>query len=140
VKLKIFLLYLCVTINTISCTYGIGNLISNSYTDNRIVVVAEVDTCVLLTKIKTQFAPFSKKYKDAPIAAISQLKGLFSPNNIKGNALHNIRMTEPDFPLAQADVYQCPDEVLQKYKHLQKDKEYIFSQIKFDLKVDENSK
>tara|TARA_B110001454_G_scaffold101549_1_gene95924 strand:- start:20727 stop:21161 length:435 start_codon:yes stop_codon:yes gene_type:complete len=140
VKLKLFLLFSYVSISTISCTYGIGNLISNSATDKKIVVVEQIDTCMFLTKIKTQFAPFSKKYNDAPIAAVSQLKGLFSPNNIKGNALFNIRMTEQDFPLAEAEVYKCPDEIFQKYKPLQMDKEYILSQIKFDLKEDEKSK
>lgn len=106
---------------------------NNYFTSEKYVVISDFNKCTFVSKVKSPISPNSKKIADAPLWAISYLKKFASLRVKGGNALTEIRMTEKEFPLAEADVYECPQDVFDKYKPLQKDKEFLYSNIKFDL-------
>lgn len=135
-KPKLYFLLIASFIFT-GCATMIGPGIHNAISYNGIVVVSEINDCVLVGKVLTRVRPYRDRTKEAYIGGINSLKLWMNVEKIKGNSLYNIHMTEPEYPLAQADVYQCQESIFNKFKPLQKDKSFIYSQIKFDLIVDE---
>lgn len=120
----------------------IGNLLTgcvqsafleNHLLSKKFVVISDVSNCTYISKVSYQKPPNTKKNDFAIYSAFLRLKGTARSKVKGGNALAEIRMTDRDFPIAEANVYQCPQEVFDKYKPLQDDKEFLYSNIKFDL-------
>lgn len=131
-KLSTLFLPLSFLITTLSgCAYS--PFISNYITSKKYVVISSVDKCTFISKVKSPVSANSKKVDDAPLWAISYLKKFANLRVKGGNALAEIRMTEREFPTGEANVYQCPQDIFDKYKTLQDDKEFLYSNIKFDL-------
>ncbi len=138
--MKRFILVPFLLVFLTGCEMMLGNYITNTMQYNRIAVVSEIDQCNLVGNLTTKTTPFRDRRKNAFMGGIRTLKWYMGAEGIKGNALFNIRMDDPEYPIANADVYKCPDEVFKKFKPLQNDQAFIFSQIKFDLKLDETKK
>lgn len=105
-----------------------------------VVVIDDPIICEYRTSIKTR-PIWSAPQKDGYLDGIWSLKKKAYRKD--GNAISQIRMTDNDRPYSEANVYQCPQEVFDKYKPLQDDKEFLYSNIKFDLpkpKTDEEEK
>lgn len=107
---------------------------------NSVVVINDDNLCTNISLVKTK-SIWRTPQKDGYLEGIRNLKKSAYKKN--GNAISQIRMTDNDRPYAEANVYQCPQEVFDKYKPLQDDKEFLYSNVKFDLpkpKTDEEEK
>lgn len=112
---------------------GCANFYRNYTLNKRIIVVADNNKCEYINQIKTLSPPNFKEEQDAPLSAVFRLKMYSNLNSKEGNSLYQLRMTDKVFPIAEANLYKCPKEVFDKFKDLQNDKDFIYSNIKFDL-------
>lgn len=107
----------------------LGNAIANSIRNSRYTLVKDVSKCTQSGNVTTWYAPNSKKLDDAPLMGLGTIKREISERRIDGNAFSNVHMTDREFPLSKADVFKCPDEVIEEFKKKKKKTKSIYTQI-----------
>ena len=88
----------------------------------KVLLLGDTSGCTYLSTISPNKKRWREGLTDTIYFEVNRLKGMAI--KVGGNSIAEIKIYDRNSPIGSADVYNCPELVVKKQLHLQKDKNF----------------